>query len=235
VSYEVSPPRRPGVVTAASYLLFLVAVVIIVDAVIGLSTASAVKDATAKAYQSAGIANADQVANFATVGATIGAVVYLLLAIGMVILGVLDLRGKNPARIVTWVLAGIGVLCFCFASVGSAASGALVSSAPSSPNGVSASDLAKQIKDAEPSWLQPTQTALAALSLLALILVIILLALPASNRFFRKAPVADGGVAPFQQFPQQSPYPQPPAGNDRPYPGQPPAGNDPPYPGQPPA
>lgn len=222
MTYEVSPPRRPGAVTAAGYLLFLVAVVIVIDAIIGIATASAVKDATVKAYQSAGIANPDQLASAVSVGAIIAAVVYILLAAGFVVLGALDLRGKNPARIVTWVLAGIGVLCFCFASVGSVASGSLMNSAPSSPNGVSPADIAKQIADAEPSWLQPTQTALAIVNLLALILVIILLALPASSRFFRK-PVTDGGLAPFQQYPgqQQPPYPQPPAGNDPPYPGQP--------------
>lgn len=224
MTYEVSPPRRPGAVTAASYLLFLVAVVIVIDAIIGIATASAVKDATLKAYQSAGITNADSLSAGVTGGIIVFSVVYILLAAGLVVLGALDLRGKNPARIVTWVLAGIGVLCFCFASVGNLASGAILNSTPTSANGTSAADIQKSLNDALPGWLHPAQTALAIVNLLALILVIILLALPASNRFFRKAPVApaptiDPGYPPYPG--QQPPYPQPPAGNDPPYPGQP--------------
>jgi hypothetical protein len=233
VSYEVPQQRRPGSVTAAGYLLYLVAVVIVIDAIVGIASASAVKDATVKAYESAGIPNADSLSGAATAGAIIGAVIYILLAVGLFVLGALDMRGKNAARIVTWVLAGIGVLCFCLASVGGLASGAILNSTPASPNGVSASDLAKQIKDAEPSWLQPTQTALAIISLLALILVIILLALPASNAYFRGAPA--GGGPGYPTYPQ---YGTPPGGQpypgEPPYPGQqPPPGNEPPYPGAP--
>ena len=218
MSYDVPQQSRPGSVTAAGYLLFLCAALIVIDAVVGFSTASTIQDATRKAYESAGIANADQLSSAAVVGGVIGGVVYLLLAAGLVVLGVLDLRGKNPARIVTWVLAGIGVLCFCFAAVGSAVSGSIMNGLPNnSTNGVNPADLAKQIQDAEPSWLVPTQTTIAVVNLIALIVVIILLALPASNRYFRPTPVAETG------------YPTYPP----PYGTQPPAGGEPPYPGPP--
>jgi hypothetical protein len=232
VSYEVSPPRRPGAVTAAGYLMFLVALLLVVDAVVSFATAQQVSDATREVYTKLNNPDfkPDIQAGGALFGAIIGGVIQVLLAAGYVVLAMLNLRGKNPARIVTWVLAGLGVLCLCGAGVFGAASGPLLNRA-STVNGVNPAQIQKDVTAAEPSWLEPTQITLAVVSLLALILVIILLALPASNRFFRK-PVIDG-VGPFQQYPQQSPYPQPPAGNEPPYPGQPPASDDPPYPGQP--
>jgi hypothetical protein len=218
VSYDVPQRSRPGSVTAAGYLLFLVAALIAIDAVVGFATAGTIQDAARKAYESAGIPNADQLSSAAVIGGIVGGVVYLLLAAGLVVLGVLDLRGKNPARIVTWVLAGIGVLCFCFGAVGGAVSRSVMNGLPSrSTNGVNPSDLARQIAQAEPSWLVPTQTTIAIINVIALILVIILLALPASNAYFRPAPLAEPG------FPTYPP----------PYGAQPPAGGEPPYPGPP--
>ena len=217
MSYEVPQQRRPGAVTAAAYLLFLVAVLVVVGGIVGLATLSAIEDATRKAYESAGIPNADQVASIAQIGAIGGAIVNLLLAAGFVVLGVLDLRGKNPARIVTWVLAGLGVLCFGCGVVGGATSGMFSGFTPRTSTGVNPADLAKQIQDAYPSWLVPVQTTLAVVQLLAVILVIILLALPASNAYFRKpaAPTDPG----FPTYPQ---YGQPPQYGEPPAPGQPP-------------
>lgn len=217
MSYEIPQQRRPGAVTAAAYLLFLVAVLIVVDAVISIVTAGAVADATRKAYESAGLPTTQT--GFTQATAIFGGVFYLLLAVGLGVLGVLDLRGKNPARIVTWVVGGLGVLCFCLGAVGSAVGGSLLSGLPKARNGVSAADLAKQIQDAQPSWLQPTQTTLAIINLLALILVIILLALPASNAYFRRpaAPTVDPGVPTYPP-----PYGQPPQYGQPPAPGQPP-------------
>jgi hypothetical protein len=222
VVYEVPQQRsRPGVVTTAGYLLFLVAFLLVVDAIVAIATAGTIADATRKAYESAGLPTAGQTGTI-TQGSTIfGGVIYILLAAGFAVLGVLDLRGKNPARIVTWVLAGLGVLCFCLGTVGGAAGGSVLNSLPKSGNGVSAADLAKQIQDGYPSWLVPTQTTLAVVNLIALILVIILLALPASNPYFRTPTMPEPG---YPSLPQQYGIqpPPPPPGSEPPYPGQPP-------------
>ncbi len=231
MSYEVPQQRRPGSVTTAGYLLYLVALVIVIDGVIAVVISSKLADATRAAYQAANVPNInpDTVASFAQTFTIITAVVYVLLAVGLAVLASLDLRGKNPARIVTWVLAGIGVLCFCAGTIGGAASGTLGGLGSTSTNGVNTADVQKQIMDAMPSWYQPTNIILSVVNLLALILVIILLALPASNKYFRKAPVGPVSTG-DPGYPQ---YGTPPGGQP-PYPGQqPPPGNEPPYPGGP--
>ena len=110
----------------------------------------------------------------------------------------------NPARIVTWVLAGLAVLCFGCALAGTASSGAFMGG-NQTVNGVDMSAAAKQVQDALPSWLQPTQATIGIVNLLLAILVIILLALPASNAYFRRNKGGPGTSDP--SFPTL-PYPQ---------------------------
>jgi len=215
-------------VTVAGYLLILVAVLVVTSGVLTIATIGSYTEAIRKAYETAGVADAtriaDQVAGIFRVGAIIGLVVNLLFAAGFVVLAMLNNRGKNPSRIVTWVLAGLGVLCFgC--SAASAASGGLTSSFTStSRNGVNPSEITRQMQESIPSWLTPVQTVITVVNLLALITVIVLLALPASNAFFRPAEP----TGPEPGYPGYPGYP--PAG----YPSQPPYGSEPPYGSQPP-
>jgi hypothetical protein len=206
VSYSqpvAAPRQRPGVVTAAAYLMILVAVLLVVETVVSLSTLSTVVDATKKAY--AGVPNMDQFTGLAQGAGIATAIVYVLVAAGYVVLALLNLRGANPARIVTWVLAGLGVLCFGCGLAGTAAQGSFSGMGNGNVNGVDVKAAAQQVQDALPSWVQPLQATITVVNLLAVITVIILLALPAANAFFRKRP--EDVVVNDPNFPQ---YPYPP-------------------------
>jgi hypothetical protein len=206
VSYNqpvVEPQGRPATVTAAAYMLIGVAVLLVANAIISFATLSTVIDATKKAY--AGIKNADQMTTAAQAAGVGFAIFYVVVAAGFVVLALFNMRGANPARIVTWVLGGLAVLCFGCGLAGTAASSALTTGSNQTVNGVDMAAAAKQVKDALPSWLQPTQLSIGIINLLLVILVIILLALPASNAFFRKN--RGGPGTPDPGFPTL-PYPQ---------------------------
>jgi hypothetical protein len=191
VSYTVPPAAgparpRPASVTAASYLLYLVAALQLIAAVIALSILGPTQDAYRTAYQDfpelRGAADA-----IGTVGIAIGVTVAVLFAVGFVVLGILDGKGKNPARIVTWVVAGLGVCCSGIGVAGQAGSSALAGmGGGGNTNGPDPAEVQRIVDEALPSWYNPASITINALMLLALIAVIVLLALPAANAYFRK-------------------------------------------------
>jgi hypothetical protein len=112
---QVVAHRRPLSVTLPGYLLMLVAVLIVVDGLVGVAPIGAFGEATNNAYSDAGVANS------ARPGEAVQADLLVALAIDVVLAGaflalglhrVADLGGRRVARIVTWVLAGVGGLCF---------------------------------------------------------------------------------------------------------------------------
>jgi hypothetical protein len=168
-------------------------------------------------------ANTPQGSSVATgvrVGLIATAIIYLILAVGIAVLATFNLRGSNVTRIITWVVAGLGVLCYSCGLVGTGVSGSLTNFSGGSVNGVDTAELARRVKAAQPSWLQPTTIVIDVIGLLAVILVIILLALPSSSAYFRKQPPAQYADPGFPQMP----YPSVPG---YPQPGQPPAAQPP--------
>jgi hypothetical protein len=206
MTYPVPPAalRRPVTVSAATYLLYLVAVLQIVDVVIALATLSDLKRATELAYQGTVLAGSGS--GIAVAGVIGGSVVSLLLATGFVVLGVLDSKGKNPARIITWVLCGLGLCCFGFSSITAAASGRLNFSRPGGPNTPDPAEVARTIQNALPSWQIPATVTIRVLSMLVMLGVAVLLALPASNAFFRRQPPQLDNP-PFPTYPTVPPHP----------------------------
>ena len=210
MSYTVATPggkTRPGTVTAASALLLVVAAVELVSLALSVIHLGPMLSAVNDVYKDQPGADAVRTATLA--GAIGGAVLAALFAIGTVALSLLVRRGKNPARIVTWVLGGIGVLCNgC--SLGSAA---LTSSLQGSTTTPEAEQLQRRLTELVPSWQSAITTAAAVVVMVALLAAVILLALPASNDFFRKEqevwvpPTTPGGAG--GGFP---PAPRPPAG-----------------------
>lgn len=203
MSYTIPPaagaPRvRPGVVTAASYLLYFVAALQVIGAAVALSSLGAVQEGTRAAYQDFP-ALRDSADAIAAVGVGVGVVFALLFAAGFATLGILDGKGKNPARIVTWVVAGIGICCFGAGAAGRAVNSAFAGMG-GDPEGPDPAEVQRTVDAALPSWYYPATTTINVLALLSVIAVIILLALPASNAYFRR---------PEPTWPQP-PYPQPP-------------------------
>jgi len=193
VSYTVPPGAaapaplpRPATVTWASYLLYGLAALQVIYALMQISTFGAQSRAIEQAY-----ADFPELHDIASVSAAIGLIVNLIIAVlfvaGFITLGVLDSKGKNAARIITWVLAGIGVCCFGVGAAGSAANSLLSGiGGTSGGQGPDPAELQRAISDALPGWFYPAATTVSVLSLLASIAVIVLLALPKSNEFFRK-------------------------------------------------
>jgi hypothetical protein len=225
----VSDPLQPGVparvrpstVTVSSYLLLATAALIVVSGILSLTTIGA----TTRVYRDvyAGT-KAQGTEGVLVAGSVISVVVSLLLAAGLVVLALLNNRGKNPARIVTWVVGGLNVCCSGFGLIGSAAASRLT--LPSQPGMPDQAEIQRRLADALPSWFTPVSLVLGILSLLMLLVALVLLALPPSNAYFRKTPASavwEPGVPGY-------PYPAEGQPAYPPYPGQP---GYPPYPGQP--
>jgi hypothetical protein len=214
--------RPPGTVRIASYLLYATAALQLISLVVTLATLSNLREAYDEAY--AGTSMADTGDTVAVVVAVGGGVIALIIAIGMVVLGFLNLRGKNAARIVTWIIGGLFVLCCGIGTaLGAATTGGASFGAPNSGNAPDPVEVQKTIDAAMPGWHQPVNTVLSVIPLLLVLGTLILLALPASNQWFKpKAatwepptpgyPVMPGSSYPTPTYPQvEPPLPPPPA------------------------
>jgi hypothetical protein len=101
-----------------------------------------------------------------TTGILVFAIVLALItAIAFVTLAILDLRGNNVARIITWVVCGLFICCTGYSGIS---------------NATNAADL--------PGWYVGYSVVSVVLSLIIYIGVIVLLALPASNAYFKPKP-----------------------------------------------
>jgi hypothetical protein len=224
---EPGARRRPGTATAGGYLMILAAILIVGAAVALLLTSGPVVNAARDAY-TAPPPKPDQVAAGVRLVFIVIAAIYLLVAVGELILGLFTLRGSNAARIVTWVFNGLVVLCFgCLGalSLGGNRNPGTITSTPNQ-DGVDPAKFSKAVTDAVPSWSGPTMGALLITTELALIVSIVLLALPASNAFFRRRQEIIGAEPAYPGMPGYPPVPgYPPAG---PPPAGPPAPPPPP-------
>ena len=176
-----APKPRPTVVTVAMYLLFLVAAFEIINAIFTFSTMGRVSDAIKDVYAGTSAQGAESVVS---VSLGIGAVINILLGAGFATLGIFDGRGRNPARIVTWVIGGLSLCCVGVGLGGSAVYSSL-NNGSTTTDGPSSSEVQQRINDAYPSWYRGATVTIAVITLLAILTVIILLALPKSNEFFR--------------------------------------------------
>jgi hypothetical protein len=234
MTYPGTPvqPARPGTVTAAVYILFVLAVIQLINVVVQVSTVGptveAIRDYTIEVGDTT---TGNTIATVTRVFGYVGAVLSLAFAAGFAILGLLVGRGRNAARITTWVLAGISLCCGVVGLAGSAA-GNLTQGGGTGTN-IDGAEMARRIEEALPSWSAPLTKTLGVVSVVCALALIILLALPASNDFFRRP--ADAGWEPPGGYP-------PPAGGagfagpgfgDPAFGGPPPPGDSPP-PGTPP-
>ncbi|MGH3683120.1 MAG: hypothetical protein ACRDT2_23070 [Natronosporangium sp.] len=194
-----APPARvrPGTVTAATWLLVGYAVLAIAGAAIGFANAGTISDVYREAYAGT---DAEGAEGIATAGAIGGGAFSILIAVGVIVLAMLNHRGKNPARIVTWVLGGIALCC---TGGGLALTGVTSGMQVDSGSGPDPAEVQRMLDDALPSWYGGVSLTLTILAILAIASALLLLALPPSNAFFRK---------PEQPFEPPAPgYPQPPS------------------------
>lgn len=125
------------------------------------------------------------------------AIFSLLFAAAVAILGVFNLKGKNGSRVTTWVLAGLGLLCGVCGSIsgvaGSLAGGGTTGGSSGDPGLDEINEAAIRVADSMPGWYNAVILTVAVLNVLLYLAIVIMLAVPASNDFFRK-PKADVDV-----------------------------------------
>mgnify|MGYP006976769451 CR=1 FL=1 len=236
---------RPGSVTLSSYLLFAVALLFVINAIVSLATLGTITDVYRDAYQGTEAEGAEVAI---TIVGGAASVALLVLAVTFVVLALLNNQGRNVSRIITWVLSGIGFLCtFCCTGFNVLGSAMGDMDTPSSGGTPDAQEIERRLAEEMPGWAEPVTLLTTVLAMFGLLAVAILLALPRSNDFFRKPqaiwepPVPGsaypGPPAPGVGYPPAgAPGGQPPVG--QPPVGPPPAGPSPvaqPPAGQPPA
>jgi hypothetical protein len=199
-------PVRPATVTYASWLLYLVGALQLISVPVALltlgPTRKAVADAIAKDPNAKNAASA--IETITTVAVVIGVIVALLFAVAWIVLGLLDSRGKQAGRIITWVLGGLFLCCLGFGLIGNAFGNAF---SRGTTTAADQAEIQRQINAALPAWYRPVTVTISVIEILAILLAIILLALPASHPWFRRR------VQVWEPPPTPgSPYPFPPAG-----------------------
>ncbi|HLU32501.1 MAG TPA: hypothetical protein VKZ74_00555 [Natronosporangium sp.] len=220
---------RPATVTLASLLLVLVtgASLAYLGGRIGIT--GIVLDALDREYAGTPVGDYTGV-----VVATLylDAAVYVLFGLVLGVFGPLLLAPRNGVRIATWVVGALGSCCGVFSLLG-AAFGFLTGTFTEPPD-ATAQEFELIWEESLPVWYQPVNIGAPLVGVLALLGAMVLLALPASNEFYRKPARA---AAPPYPPPYQPGYPPPgPPGipaQGAPPPGPPP-GMPPPPPGIPP-
>lgn len=184
---------RPTTVTTAGVLLYVVAALVLVRVILDGSAMGQQVDAAREAYQ--GIAHNDVLVNTMQV-ALIGSMVFnVLVGVTFAIFAYHNIRGRNGVRIATWVVGGLGLLCFGCGAAGPSVMANVTMNSQQTPELTAA---AAHVRDSVPSWYTSAVVGVDVLLFLCLALVIILLAVPASNQYFRRP---EPPVAPYLAYP----------------------------------
>ncbi|MFC4335954.1 hypothetical protein [Salininema proteolyticum] len=188
-----APKARPGVVTVAVLLQYATAAVLILA---GISL-FALKDPVADGLrdflpQSEGwddLPQAEQtdilnnLASVIGVFATIAFIILAVFAAVHVILAIFNSKGKNPARILSWITSAIMLACCGLGSLSEVLGG---DTPPTDAAAVQQQAAAEKIDELIPAWVNGVWWLALIMSTLGALLIIIFLALPKANEFFRK-------------------------------------------------
>ncbi|QOC95058.1 hypothetical protein D0Q02_11820 [Micromonospora craniellae] len=214
--------------TISTYLLLLFAVCQLISVIVSLTTIGTVREVMDEAYSGSTVEGAESLGNLTVVMTVATAIFLLVVALALFGLGLLNLRGKNGARIATWIVGGIMFCCTGFSLLSGLASGMSMPGGETSGDMPSAEEIQRRLEEALPGWVTPVSLLLGVISLIALLAALILLALPKANEFFRKPTQQWEPPMPGGSYPNQPGYPPAPG-----YPGGGPSAPPPGAPGQP--
>ncbi|MFG2165183.1 hypothetical protein [Micromonospora chersina] len=208
-----APPRRPGAVVSAAALLLLMAVGAVAYAVANLLVTAGTVDRFREAARATGAGNGeiDGVASLLRGSTVLSAVLGVLVALLLVGLALGLLSGRAGARVITWVVAGLGLFCGCCGL-------AVLVGQRAAPLRLGAddrvtADLLARVGDAYPGWWIPVNAAVSVAQILGYLVVAALLTLPTAGAFFhRRPPRPAGPVPPPGPVPAAPAYGPPPAG-----------------------
>jgi len=212
------PRARPSTVNLAVYLLYAAAGLELINIILSLAYAGALADGAKKAVagtsqESAGMGQGAT----GTITVVIGVIIIVLLSL----LAVYVSKGKQVARILTWVFGGLAACCTLGAFGFTFSGESLWEQARKDDPALPTWDRYNELLYSEvPSWYQGATTVLGVLLILAILGAMVLLALPASHPYFRKVeqqweppvPGADPGYPgyppPADGTPNQPPPPK---------------------------
>ncbi|GAA4892039.1 hypothetical protein LX16_2078 [Stackebrandtia albiflava] len=177
---QPGPRTRPGTVTTAVVLQFLVVALTAVGVVFSLMYSADMTEAMRANLEEQGAAP-DIVNSVSGGGDALTLIVTIVPALIYLVLAVFNLRGSNPARITTWVFSGLMLVCSLLTA---GLAGLLSGMGPT--DGVDIGEATEAGMAVLPSWYGAFTVVSMVVSIVCYLAVIILLALPASNRFFRK-------------------------------------------------
>lgn len=200
---------RPATVTAAAAIMIFMGAAGLVNAVVGLAAIGGVVDRFRDAAEATGASQSDidGLAGLAWGTVIAGAVLSVLFAVLLILLGVGNLRGRNGARIATWIVSGLGLFCGCCGLFAVVSQSALTWNISTNDQ---TQDLTQALTDAYPDWWIALSGVVSAAQALGYLVVALLLALPASHPYFRRtadpaAPVPPTTPSPLPTAPPRSP------------------------------
>lgn len=175
------PARRPATVTLATTVLLLMAVLALAYVVVGLLVVGGTVDRfrSAASGSSATTDDIDGVVALLRTSAVLAAVINVLAAVLLAVLALGVAGGRPGARVATWVVCGLGLLCGCCGLT-------VLVVQRSTPLRLGADDhataeLLNLVGDAYPPWWIPLSAGLSVGQALGYLVVAVLLALPAAN------------------------------------------------------
>jgi hypothetical protein len=188
----MTPKSLPTSVTIASHLLHLVAALQVVSVCMVLPTTGKVMRYYKEVFPNPhSFDSTNEVRSHYSEGflytMILTSAVTLIAAAGLAILAAFIKRGKDSARVVTFVLGGLYPFFYAGLFLVFGAGNAVRMGAPDDWDWSDKrrAELWQMLEDRFPSWYNPISTALPLLAVCALLVALILLALPASNAFFR--------------------------------------------------
>src|SRR5690554_3114684 len=162
-----SARRRPGTVTAATWLLLIVGVLLALGFFTTVPLVGDLQDAYREAFQGTDAEGTEDMQAFTQVAAS---VIRLLLGIGFVVLAIFNHRGANASRIVTWVLAGLALCCV---GAGLAVSSLLTNVNVEAGNVPDPETVQRALEEHLPAWYFALELVITFVTILFLIAVII--------------------------------------------------------------
>ena len=192
----MTPKARPASVTISSHLLHLVAALQVISVGMVLPATGTVLRYYEEVFPNPySFDSSEEVRIFYSETflhtMIFTSVVALIAAVGLAILAAFLKRGRNSARVVTLVLGGLYPCFYAGLFLRFGAGNAIRMGAPQDWDWSDerTAELWQMLEERFPGWYNPISTALPVLALIALLVALILLALPASNAFFRAQPL----------------------------------------------
>ncbi|MCC3763201.1 hypothetical protein K3N28_08970 [Glycomyces sp. TRM65418] len=182
-------PPRPWTVTTAVVLQILLALFLVAQSAITLMYSADSAHAADAELEDQGFTGSDLPEGTSFEGDPVSVGVPVLIALFLIVLALFNAAGKRPARIVTWVVQPIVLICGGFAAVSSFFLASFLEAGIEAEGGPEDLDV-QAVVDAAlgvyPAWTDVVTYGAAVLATFGSIAIIILLAVPSANAYFRK-------------------------------------------------